>query len=639
MKKTYILGMALLAGSMSFAQANKALVKKAADLSVKATTNIRPTLQNQDRTTVLWSDQCSDISTWTVTNSSTNNEEWSLETNSDLQAITLTNLAASLSPFASTSVADGFLMINSDAAAGNGEQNSTPIVTSATTNTTIDLTGNPQVVLRFQHNYRWWHENRRVRVSGDGGANFTTFEITGTANGEFDLANGFGSGEQNSNNPQQEFIDISSIAGGQSDVQIQFVYDDNDFWGWYWAIDDVDIVVKEDNDLTATANYLGTFGPFGNNLPYHSTPIAQVQPIVNSAFLKNVGVLDQTGAKVSFDVNGTTETTATGLDIPVNDTVLVEVSYTPTAIGEYIFSNITFSADVVDDNLLNNFLANDDTIDVVEYLYARDNGYIQSNGYSNVDATTSAVDGYQLGNIYDVFADQELFAISFVPHSNSVVGAKVSVVLYEVNNSDPEATLADRIVDVAKSDLTSPYELTQDDITSGNQIDIKFKNGTHLVEAGKTYLAVVNAQEDMSGVTTAQLVTGLAGNSQAGTSFMKDFGDDTWYYVTSTPMVRMNFDISLGLNDSKNLVSSLNAFPNPANENVNINFTITEASNVSVSVVSVTGDIVYNNSLGSISAGNYSENVNASKLANGVYFYTLSVNGNVTTKKLVISKK
>jgi hypothetical protein len=624
MKKTYILGMALMAGSISFAQANNALVKKEMNAFAKTAPSIRPTAQSQERATILWSDDMSSAATWDLTNNNTGGLalDWSIETNPALIPV------AALAPFASATAANGFLFISSDAnntADGDG----TIIDVTAENNTTIDLTGEPNVTLRFSQNYRWWQEVRTVRVSGNGGTTYTDFELSIAGNGGFDVTPNFGSGEQNSGNPQLEFLDISLIAGGQSDVKVQFVYNDGDIWGWYWAIDDVDIIVKEDNDLFKGDTYLGSIGGYDFPFVYHQVPVAQIAPIDGSVLVSNIGSLQQTGVQFNVDVNGTTTSSAAStIDPNMTDSLFV-ASYTPAGLGQYVF-NYSITADQVDANGANNSFDND-TVVVNDFIYARDNGTLDG-GRSNDGAE------YRYGNIFDIVTEADLQAISFVANSNSVANAEVSVILYQYDNTNTTATsLVDLITPIASSDLGNPYVLTQSDIDNETMVNVKFENGPVTLQAGGTYLAVVNAVEDQA--TTSQFVCGSAGESAAGTSYLYDETDATWYYVTETPMVRLNFDASLGTIDSKELTSSLNAYPNPANTNVNVNFSVNESATVDMSVVSVTGDVVYNNNFGTIAAGKYSKNINVSELANGVYFYTLTVNGNVTTKKLVISKK
>ena len=63
-------------------------------------------------------------------------------------------------------------------------------------------------------------DTRAVRVSGDGGNTWTQFDMTD--------ANGYPN-NQNTNNPQDEVINISSIAGDRDSVMVQFYYFDNDY--------------------------------------------------------------------------------------------------------------------------------------------------------------------------------------------------------------------------------------------------------------------------------------------------------------------------------------------------------------------------------------------------------------------------
>jgi hypothetical protein len=158
--------------------------------------------------------------------------QWKFETDGNLIPV------VDLAPFGSSSVSNGFLFIDSDAC-GGADGDGTPIFVTATTATPIDLSAENNVVLSFSHNYRWWQDTRGVRVSGDSGRTWYQYEITNNSGYPND---------QNSGNPEITDIDISSVAGGQSQVLIQFYYEDNDFWAWFWAVDDVKILRKELNN-------------------------------------------------------------------------------------------------------------------------------------------------------------------------------------------------------------------------------------------------------------------------------------------------------------------------------------------------------------------------------------------------------
>ncbi|MDA9634865.1 fasciclin domain-containing protein, partial [bacterium] len=205
-----------------------------------------PTALNYDSTAIIdngtclffnpntiWSDDCSNPSTWIFTNSSIPSLDWNWTNNTDVQSQMITSLPYSLQTFNSATATNGFMIINSDAAPGNADQNGTPIVAEFTNAFPVDLTGYQNVQLTFQHSFRWWNDTRGVRVSGDNGASWTDFEISNV--------NTYSTPNQDSDNPHISTFNISSIAGNQSQVLVQFYYDDNDYWAWYWTVDDVAI--------------------------------------------------------------------------------------------------------------------------------------------------------------------------------------------------------------------------------------------------------------------------------------------------------------------------------------------------------------------------------------------------------------
>jgi len=80
-------------------------------------------------------------------------------------------------------------------------------------------------------------------------------------------------------------------------------------------------------------------------------------------------------------------------------------------------------------------------------------------------------------------------------------------------------------------------------------------------------------------------------------------------------------------------------YPNPFNPSTNIAFTITEQSEVTLSVFDITGRevaTIINNK--TIPAGNHSVEFNASGLTSGVYLYTLKAGDKSLTKKLTLLK-
>ena len=162
----------------------------------------------------IWEDDCSDISTWNVTNASTLGYGWAIEMDPNA-----TPAGGALTPMASSSASNGYMMISSDALGGTSDNDGTIISTEFTNATPIDLTMYLNVQLTFQHNFRWWNDTRIVRISPDNGVTWVDLDvITDDA--------GYSYPAQSSDNPQMSTYDISSIAGGMSEVLVQFYYND-----------------------------------------------------------------------------------------------------------------------------------------------------------------------------------------------------------------------------------------------------------------------------------------------------------------------------------------------------------------------------------------------------------------------------
>jgi hypothetical protein len=83
----------------------------------------------------------------------------------------------------------------------------------------------------------------------------------------------------------------------------------------------------------------------------------------------------------------------------------------------------------------------------------------------------------------------------------------------------------------------------------------------------------------------------------------------------------------------------LTTYPNPAVNNVSVEYTLENASTgVSLVVFAPNGTKVIENVYGNQNAGTYKVNVDASNLAAGTYFYQLNAGGRHFTKQLVITK-
>jgi hypothetical protein len=107
------------------------------------------------------------------------------------------------------------------------------------------------------------------------------------------------------------------------------------------------------------------------------------------------------------------------------------------------------------------------------------------------------------------------------------------------------------------------------------------------------------------------------------------------YYAFTIP------DMPTGVNDGSQVARSFSLnqnYPNPFNPSTKIDYTLPEKSNVSLKIYDVLGNEVANLINATQEAGNHSVNFNASKLASGLYIYTLKSGNNVMSKKMMLLK-
>ncbi|MFM6946693.1 MAG: T9SS type A sorting domain-containing protein [Flavobacteriales bacterium] len=603
MKKLYFSFLALAAAGTFHAQVksiNAPRLDKKASYEVGSSVAHKPSVDA--KATTIWSDNFSTASNWAIASTGSNPEQWHIIN-------TPTSIPVSaLSPFASPTAANGFLFVNSDAN-NTGDQDGTPIITTATTVNAIDCSAHSVVKVKYHHNFRWWHDTRGIRVSGDNGATWTEFLISDETD--------YFTPNQNSGNPEVTVIDVSSIAAGQSQVKIQFYYNDNDYWGWYWAVDDVELYVPEANDVKLNGVLWGSTGAWAERLAYHQVPQSQVTEVEFSGLVENIGAQNQTDAVFTATTGAYTGTSAaTPIAVGQIDTLDCATSFTPGAsIANHALSaNVALGA--TDGDPSNNALNNFATIAVNQYVYARDNG-------TALNGSFNGGMGFEVGNIFDIFSNVSIGGGSVYINGAAEPGAEIYLKLYSI---DPATG------DFLYVDETGPYVLQNADLDA--EVTLSFLGGSYPLNAGEAYLLVAGSNGD--GGATNDLVVGTAGPAPVQTCYYYDMTDLTWYYTTSQPMVRMNFDPALGVKEE---VASfgLEVAPNPAADATNVTFTVKNTTDAIINVIDMAGKVVATQTLSGIN-GTQNVAINTSALNNGMYTVSVAANGTIVTKKLAIRK-
>ena len=132
----------------------------------------------------------------------------------------------------------------------------------------------------------------------------------------------------------------------------------------------------------------------------------------------------------------------------------------------------------------------------------------------------------------------------------------------------------------------------------------------------------------------------LSATTNGGKTAVKPISAPEGYYQVYFTDSTNN--LSLGVN-TVDLVKEKNylfgAYPNPATNSFTIPFDLIEKASVKIVITDMIGKEMMTITKNNLQAGMYKENLDATDLRNGIYFYTMFVNGEkLSTRKLVIQK-
>lgn len=469
------------------------------------------------------------------------------------------------------------------------------------------------VTLEFEQYGALFNDEQTIQISTDGG---NTWEIMRDNRDYYEVLSA--SGGDPYPNPDLITIPLGPyLTGAYTDVRIRFQWTtafpqfstNSAVWITYgWYIDDLRINTNPDYDAAAVAPYWGTAG-----LNYSRIPGTQVAPIDFATFVSNDGSNTLTDVTLNVDVNtGGWTGTSTPVDIPVltTDSIGTSTQYTPASTpGSHSFT-WEVTQNETDDVPANNIITGD-AFDVTEFVYAMDDDVIDG-------STGNGGFGFEKGNFYDIWADQTAYAIQTKIASNAVVGSIVYGKLYRWDPTNA-TTFADALFYEQQTDF---YEITQQDL-SGGLLTLPLLAPTSLTAANNTYFVVVCSDGDGGASDDVQIAT--SGISPTGFSYFYAADDDAWYLQPQTPIVRLDFENTIGLEELSN-VSALNVFPNPATDEVKVSFDITDASDVKVTVMDITGKAIETVVDAANVTGMQNNTVNISDYAAGVYVINITTN-------------
>ncbi|NBU92038.1 MAG: T9SS C-terminal target domain-containing protein [Flavobacteriia bacterium] len=588
-----------------FGQKNPRLMPSNALAPFANATTAKPEATDKTLGVVLWSDNFDSTSHWTINNSGQVGIDfgWNINNVSDGWW--------SANGITSTGGGKYAELVNGDPTVNPGTQ-ATNVTYTLTTANPINITalgGTNQVSLEFQQYGARFNDLQEIQISLNG----STWTTVGNNLDKSVLSQSGGSAYPN---PDLKVINLATILpANPGNVWIRFSWTTNypaqaanpNVWITYgWYIDNVKIKTNPTNDLSVTSKYWGTAG-----LNYYQIPTTQTAPIDFQIKAFNGGVNPQPGVKLNVNVNsGAFTSNSPTVTVPSLDTATLTVTnpYTPPALGNYTVVQ-TLMADSTDDVPANNSIPNV-SFAVTNYTYARDNG-------TPAGSTNNDPDGFEVGNLYDIFHQQVLKGIDvrmLGGANGTAVGTEMFVKLYSID------TVTGDFVFESESD---PVIVAAGDLGVNRMIAL---NVPVTVQPNVTYLAV-------AGSAGQGLKVVNAGTSAVQTSFFLDYSNQTWYYQTSTPWVRLNFNPSIGVEENAAAIAAL-VYPNPAHETLTIKADFKGATSAQGAIYNHLGAMVKGIQFAATN-GIQNQQVAIEDLAPGMYVVKLQSESGVITKHFV----
>jgi hypothetical protein len=341
----------------------------------------------------------------------------------------------------------------------------------------------------------------------------------------------------------------------------------------------------------------------------------------------NWGSTDQAEVVLSGEFNGETnasEMVALAAGEAVDSLAVLQWETAGLATGPYDFT-LTVAGELGDDDATNNSAVAG--IEMTEYIMARDDDLIR--GQTPGGGDNQGV-GFATGCTYEIFGDAVVYAIDFALTNNSVAGEEMFIQLFDASGEDFEllSESDEVVIDASNYNDFSGGEVTWVTVTLDTPIE---------VTAGDFILPTV-FYEGGAGVQVAEAQS----DTQDQTAFIfGDFGTAgvDWYFTNDLPMVRLNFnpgaETTIGEVDAKNFALGQNV-PNPVSGVTSIDYSLTQNASVSFEVLDLTGKHIFSSNEGRKAAGSYAVSFDASELAAGMYSYSLVVNGEKLTKRMIV---
>ncbi len=632
MKKNYFLtGAFLLASTLTFAQQNK-MIGNEASMNFSPLTadelKINSSINNDKAfgDTLFYEDFGTGFSTngWVSRDVGANGFDWTYTTTNPTG-----NYTATLQPIASTTGANGFAALFSDFYNTSTPQTAFLNMDSYLTSGPITVTPKGSVFLRWQQSLRYCCNSGTVQMLVEVSTDSSTW-VSYNAKAGISV---------NTATTQSAEINISAVAANASTIYLRFYQGASSHY--YWMIDDVALVEGPASNVRLSDIH-SSFGSKKYEGYYTQVPAFQSQPLSFFSDIENNGSFAATGVKLKVDIEkGSTNVytdssaAATLAPLQVQEFNIANAYANLGGMGDY---SITYNA--LDDSVNQVPASAVRQIDykISDTVFARDYGVpgatVGPGSYVNGD-----VDGSRIGLKYTLDTAAFVTSISYyIADRADVVGAEMRAKIWSFDTTQASLNGA-FITVVAENPL--PYIITTADRGTWKTI-----NMLQPVSLPAGQYAVVGEQSSGNS-SNFRLYFGRDVESEK----LQPFGSDpltsewvtfvyaagaatpSWGWIMNLPMIRLNVQATVDINEINETVNDFTVSPNPNNGQFKVNISALNAK-FTLNVRNIMGQVVYTEN---VSVQNsLSKEINLSNLDKGIYFVSVENEVSKEVKKVVI---
>lgn len=623
MKKIYLLAGVLVGTSSLFAQrvGNIPMVSASKNTYVVAK-KAQGAHQQKAEGDIVWSNNFGTASDWQHVSGSNQTPgaagQWAI-VNTLPANLTEQDFDAAIASISGPS----FGLIDSDGA-GSGKVQDAYFEYTGTINLSALAAGTP-LYLEFTEYYRNYQEQTFIEVSINGGTTWTTYEVNPVSEVPVNTT---------STNPEFQVVNISSAnASGSSTVKVRFHYVGT--FDWFWAVDDIKISEAYQNDGKMVKSIM-TSDPAGSQgCDYYLLPDNQISAFPGHEFItiaENMGAATQTNFRVraTEPVTGYSELSGPGviygasLATGLADTFNIVNGFNPIASATAY--KVTVSTELTN---IDGYTLNDTTsfrnIKVGGTEFGRDNGVITA-AISSFGGTDNAILGWF--NYMNIFADYSVGSIkTFIAATQAA----------DFTTDQVYASIESYNGTVWTEVFTTPnYTVTSADfgkwLSLSSDVAV-LPQGLYRVIFYRTENVISPTVNNTLRIGSAQpCPDGTVGGIKASDLSTIGLADP------NALMIRLSPISYLGVNDIDADQFGLSVYPNPANDEVNVSFSLSNEALVNVTVTDLAGKVVYSSEAENNVAGAHSIKINSSNFSDGVYMVNFKANNEVSTQKIVIRK-